>query len=97
MTDVSQALMWLSGALGTALVTVMWFGIRVHLNSQAKQQDAMRDLENTAITNTQFTGFAQRIDKRIESMQAHFDGAMSELRSDNRKIVSTVVQLLNKP
>ena len=56
----------------------------------------MRALENTAITTSQFTGFSQRIDKRLEKLQVHFDGQISELRSDNRKIVSTVVELLNK-
>jgi len=94
--DLVRVLFWALTVLSTGTVGVIVFGVRRHLENQRTQTENMRALESTAITTTQFTGFAQRIDKRLEKLQTHFDGQVSELRNDNRKIVASVVELLKK-
>lgn len=93
---LAEMLLWLVGALGTALVTVIWFGVSRHLKEQERRRVEMRALENSVIKTAQFNQWTNRIDKRFESMEAHFDDQIGQLRNDNRKIVSTVVELLKQ-
>lgn len=99
MTDtvaLTEALLWLVGILGASLVSVVVFGVRRYLDADAKRREEMRVLENTVITTSQFNQWTARLDRRIESMETRFDSHISELRSDLRKIVASIVELLNK-
>jgi len=94
--SLAQMLLWLVGALGTGLVAVIVFVAKRHMSEQERRREEMRALENTVIKTTAFNQWTSRIDKRFESMEAHFDDQIGQLRNDNRKIVSTVVELLKR-
>ena len=93
---LARILLWLLGALGTALTAILLVAVKRHYAAESEKRLELRALENTVIKSTQFNQWTQRIDKRFEQMQAHLDAAIAELRSDNREIVAKVVEVLKR-